>query len=97
MNEGKNKKKITLTNFTEIVTVAYLLCFFVLEPILLLTKHRHLLPITIIGTLFALVFIILDRVVRKFEELEQKLNNNSKSNKTKKNTTKKSNKQTKES
>lgn len=73
MNEGKNKKKFTLTNFVEIVTVAYLLCFFVMEPIFLLTKNRFIFPITVLGTLFALVFVILDRLVRKYDELEQKL------------------------
>ena len=73
MNEGKNKKKFTLTNFVEIVTVTYLLCFFVMEPVFLLTKNRFIFPITVLGTLFALVFIILDRVVRKYDELEQKL------------------------
>ena len=83
MNEGKNKNKLTLTKFTEIVTVGYLLCFFIVAPVLLLIKHRHAFPAIIIGTLIALVFIILDRVVRKFDDLEQKLKTNNNEDKSK--------------
>lgn len=73
--DNKNTKKFTVTQFTEIVTCLYLYFFIILEVFLIITNHRRLFMVTVIGTLFAIVFVILDRALRKMDEIKQTLDN----------------------